>query len=441
MKQQLVILVMATTALVLIALIVPMGLLVQRFVEEDALSGVGFELQQVETMLARVPDRDAVAAELDALNSEDEDVRATVFFDDGQVIGPDQDVTPQIAEARATGRTVVVETDGGAEFIGAAYGRRDTAVIRLVVAEQRFGRGVAQSWLVLAGLGVALLALSLLVADRLGRFFVGPLVALGETAARLGDGDLDARVDPQGPPDLQQLARTFNQLAGRVSQLVAVQREEAADLAHRLRTPLTAMRLDAEDLPDPEARRRMTSHVDSLTAMVSAIIDEARRPVREGARIGCDAITVVGERSRFWSVLAEDQGRAMTVGLPQGHLMVRSSPQDLAAAVDALLGNVFDHTPEGTGLHVELLAAPGGGARLHVGDDGPGMPDLGVIQRGDSRGGSTGLGLDIVRRTAEASGGQLSIGPSRTGGTLCVVHLGPVDPAGPGEVTSTSRDR
>jgi signal transduction histidine kinase len=124
----------------------------------------------------------------------------------------------------------------------------------------------------------------------------------------------------------------------------------------------------------------------------------------------------------FWSALAADEGRDLRVQAEEGPLAVRVSAEDLAAAVDALLGNVFAHTPEGTGMLVTVRRRAGGGAVVTVRDDGPGLP-AGAVQRGRSGGGSTGLGLDIVRRTAEASGGALRLASSPAG-TEVVLELG-----------------
>ena len=93
--------------------------------------------------------------------------------------------------------------------------------------------------------------------------------------------------------------------------------------------------------------------------------------------------------------------------------------------MDALLGKVFAHTPEGTGLAVWLTRRPGGGGQLVVADDGPGMPDLPVLQRGNSGTRSTGLGLDIVRRTARDAGGRVTVGHSESGGAHVAVEFGP----------------
>jgi signal transduction histidine kinase len=100
---------------------------------------------------------------------------------------------------------------------------------------------------------------------------------------------------------------------------------------------------------------------------------------------------------------------------------VRASAEDLATATDALLENIVAHTPEGTPFEVRLSAVPGG-ARLEVSDDGPGLPSAEPI-RGRSDRGSSGLGLDIARRCAEAAGGSMTLGATPSGGALITLEL------------------
>jgi signal transduction histidine kinase len=115
---------------------------------------------------------------------------------------------------------------------------------------------------------------------------------------------------------------------------------------------------------------------------------------------------------------------------PTGPVLVRGSEADIGAAVDALIQNVFAHTPDGTGMRIEVTARIEGGGVLLVADDGPGFPESdsldGAVARGAS-GTSTGLGLD-ARRTAEASGGGMRIGRTlhapRTAVTLAVGAMG-----------------
>src|SRR5207244_5031415 len=88
--------------------------------------------------------------------------------------------------------------------------------------------------------------------------------------------------------------------------------------------------------------------------------------------------------------------------------------------------NVFAHTPDGAALTIRLSRRAAGGAWLVVTDDGPGFPGADPTERGQSSDGSTGLGLDIARRIAEASGGTLTVGRSASGGGSVTVGLGPV---------------
>ena len=85
----------------------------------------------------------------------------------------------------------------------------------------------------------------------------------------------------------------LNQLADRIDELIAEERETVADLSHRLRTPLTALRLDAEALRDPAERERIGEHVSSVERTLTAVIHSARRPQREGRMPSGDATSVV----------------------------------------------------------------------------------------------------------------------------------------------------
>ncbi|MGW0806806.1 sensor histidine kinase [Nonomuraea sp. NPDC002799] len=168
--------------------------------------------------------------------------------------------------------------------------------------------------------------------------------------------------------------------------LLAAERESVADLSHRLRTPLTGLRLDAESLLDAEEAARLQTRVDALQRAVSAVITEARQ--RSADRGTCDAAMVVRERVRFWSVLAEDQGREVSLSLPSAPLPVAVEAEDLAACVDALLGNVFAHTPEGIAMSVSLGPRHPSGALLRArgGDPdhalGPGSSASGAARHG-----------------------------------------------------------
>lgn len=220
------------------------------------------------------------------------------------------------------------------------------------------------------------------------------------------------------------MARALNRLAARIEQLLISERETVADLSHRLRTPVTALRLDTESIADPELAERLDQHVAHLERTVDAVVRDARRPVRANVTARCDVAAVVGERVAFWSALAEEQGRSLRTWLPMRPTWARIDAVDLTDVIDVLIDNVFAHTEEGVPLEVTVNAGANREVALAVQDGGPGLPGADVVARGHSNAGSSGLGLDIVRRAAIASGGRLELGRSRLGGAKVQVVMG-----------------
>ena len=131
-------------------------------------------------------------------------------------------------------------------------------------------------------------------------------------------GDLPARAPVDGPPEIRQVSNGLNRLAERIGDLLAHERETLADLSHRLRTPLTALRIDAESLAsDAEVMTRVIADVDTLTRTVNEIIDEAQAAsARRRERGDLRRVPSCASRAAYWHALAEDQERWMTVELP-----------------------------------------------------------------------------------------------------------------------------
>ncbi len=417
MRKRLAVLVAAAMSLVLVAFLVPLAILLQSVTADRAVTAATAKAQSLTSLVATAGIA-ALRPAVDQLNTT-AGHPVTVFLPDGTVLGAPGPRTPGVTLAAAQGSSLTVEGDDGREILVAVQGLpRGTAVVRAFVDRAELTRGLGAAWLVLAGLGVLLLALGVFVADRLARSIVRPVHELAAVSRRLADGDLDARARPGGPGEVRSVAAALNLLAARIRDLVRQEREAVADISHRLRTPLTVLRLDAEALRDPEEADRITGHAESLERQVTALIDQAR--ARDAAPGACDAALVVRERADFWAVLAQDQDRAVTVAIDPGPLPVAVGEPELAACLDALLGNVFAHTPEGTAYAIRLSAAPAG-ARLEVSDEGPGFDE---VPRGESGAGSTGLGLDIARQTARASGGTFSVTRARPHGVRIALELG-----------------
>jgi signal transduction histidine kinase len=420
MRRRLALLVAATTSVVLLAFLLPLAVLISDVARNNAIS----EATRLSQALASTVTAGSTAEIQQAIAVvQGRGYPAAVRLASGRLGNPEAD--PAASGVPSTG--TITQLSNGSVLIRQPVIRDDgPAVVSTVVPRARLREGVDRARLVLGGLGLVLVLLSLVVADRLARSITLPISQLAHAAERLGRGEIGTRVRPDGPDEVREVGAALNRLAARIEELLAREREVVADLSHRLRTPITALRLDADSLLDEEERSRLGADVDDLTRHVDALIREARAPVRGGVEARCDARAVVEDRVAFWRALAEDQGREVGLELPATRVDVRASAADLQAALDALLGNVIAHTPEATGFAISLEGTAEGGGVLVVADEGPGFADgVAVLGRGESLTGSTGLGLDIARRTAVASGGDFSLGRSSSGGACITMRLGP----------------
>jgi signal transduction histidine kinase len=431
MRRSVIWLAAAATSCVVIALLVALGAGLHRVTTDEATVAASVAAQDLASVVGSATSsaqiRNALATYEQGLSG----VRVQLVRGRGGAVqGPaaararQRADTRAVALARTQGRTAVLDVEDGRELVVPVFRLQGPPdVLQVLVTNARLHHGLARSYVVLALLGVMLVVLATLAADRLGRYFVRPVGHLAVTARALADGQLDERVRPSGPPEVVAVGIALNQLAGRISELLERERERAGTIAHRLRTPLTALRLSADSLSDDEERARVTGLMTELERTVDAVIREARSPEAPSDR-RCDAVAVVTERAEFWNMLAVEEQRRMDVDLGAGPLEVAAPAEELAEALDALLGNVFAHTADGTALRVGVARRPGGGARILIADDGPGIssPEL-ALARGLSGAGSTGLGLDIAARTAKASGGELTINSRDGAGTEVELDL------------------
>jgi signal transduction histidine kinase len=431
MRLRVIWLVLAIGSLILVSFMLPLALLLRTFAADNAVSGATIRAQFMAPLLATLKTSD-LQVYVDRVNQEKPSEPVTIFLPAGQRLGGYAPVTPagrRAVRLAKNGKSFSEQAPGGVAIFVAVAGigpRQGTAVIRTFVPDSELRRGVTQAWLLLGAVAVGLLAMASIVAAQLTKTLVRPLANVAMAAEQLAQGDLSARAPVDGPPEIRQVSNGLNRLAARIGELLAHERETLADLSHRLRTPLTALRIDAESLSDnEEVTARVIGDVDALTRTVNEIIAEARRPAGDDAGAICDATIVVRERAAYWRALAEDQERWMSVEIPPFSLPVRVAEQDLVACVDILLENVFAHTPEGTALSVRASPRTAGGAWIVVSDSGPGFSHPDPARRGLSSAGSTGLGLDIASRIAERSGGTLTLGRAPLGGGAVTIGLGP----------------
>ncbi len=426
MRRRITLLVGATTSAVVVAFIIPLCLLVQGLAEDRAVNQARQLVQGVATVVATVDDEATLQNTVALFVSQG--ARITVVTPTGAAYGTDAATAlsePAVQQARSTQSAFTVSTDAGVQIVIPVTTSAGVSVVTTTVPSAELRSGVNQAWATIIGLGLIIVLLSVLIARALGGRVSIPVTRLADVAHRLREGDLDARALPEGTSETLELAEALNLLADRIEQLVADERENVADLGHRLRTPVTALRLDTDLVEDPELADRLREHVDNLQRSIDAVVREARRSVREALPDTADLVTVISDRVDFWRPLAEDQDRELSLEVPAGEVLVRLPAVDVRELVDTLLDNVFAHTPEGAAMAVSVVPDDGY-AVLTVGDGGPGLlAGVGdhALRRGASGSGSTGLGLDIVRRLAESAGGGLTLGQADLGGLAAQVRL------------------
>jgi signal transduction histidine kinase len=415
-------LVAATTSAVVLAFVIPLCLLVRSMAADRALATGNDEARSAAIVVSGLHDSPQLSRSIEQVDARSP-ARTTVVAPDGTTYGDPGEgllLDDDVQRAR-DGEAFTDVDDRGGEVVIPVDTEDGVFVVVTTVAPELMRAGVYRAWASIATLGFALLVAALLVADRLGRRVSEPLTLLAGVAERLGDGDLDARAELHGPPETVELADTMNRMADRIEELLIAERATVGDLSHRLRTPVTALRLDAESLTDADVGERLGRHIEQLQTTIDTIVQDARRPLRHTMSAECDARAVVAERTAYWSALAEDQGREVRLALPDGPVHCAVDAQDLTDVVDVLVDNVFAHTSEGAGFSV-TLEVEDGQVVLEVADDGPPL----VVGLDQPRPGTSGLGLQIVRRTAARADGHFSWQHDGSG-TVARVTLARVD--------------
>ncbi|HET9722310.1 MAG TPA: ATP-binding protein [Actinomycetota bacterium] len=270
----------------------------------------------------------------------------------------------------------------------------------------------------LLAVALAGLASGLLLAWALASSFARPLRRLADASERLGAGDLSARSERVGgAEEIQQLGRSFDQMADRLERSVRAQREFVANASHQLRTPLTGMKLRLESAIDEaenqEVRKQLEAaelEVDRMAEIVDRLLMMARQ-IEEGQPTNVDLRDAVTRAVDRWEDRAAQRGASLLTRGEGG--AAQANPTDVDQILDNLLDNAIAYAP---GEIVLETARDDGAYVVSVQDQGPGIPDAerervtDRFYRGRSAPtGGSGLGLAIARELAEKWGGSLEV--------------------------------
>ncbi|HYP84708.1 ATP-binding protein [Variovorax sp.] len=265
---------------------------------------------------------------------------------------------------------------------------------------------------------------------------LAPVDRMRRNVAQRADDDLSPLPREGLPDEVQPLVRELNLLFGRVQAAFAAQKNFVADAAHELRSPLTALKLQAEALrraDDPASREaavaRLQGGIERAIHLVAQLLLLARQESGEAAANALAAPVALDDvlAQCVAASLTQAQARRIDLGVTA---TTPASVRADGAALRVMLGNLIDnaikYAPEGGRVDVSLQLEDGAPV-LRVQDDGPGIP-AGERERAFDRfyrlAGSasegSGLGLAIVRAIAERQGADVQLGEAPELGGLCV---------------------
>jgi signal transduction histidine kinase len=267
------------------------------------------------------------------------------------------------------------------------------------------------------------IATALLIGLILAHGLTAPLRKLTVAARRMAQGDLEQSVPVTSGDEIGRLAATFNQMSQELTMQTRLRRQMAADIAHDLRTPLTAIAgyveaMEEGDLEPTTARLHLVStEVQRLQDMVSdlRVLSQADAGELRLNLQNLSAAALVERAAEAHRHRAARRGIELVIDAPAGGVQVRVDEARMARVFDNLVDNAVEHTPEGGRIVLSVAATPRDVA-FSVRDSGQGveaekLPHLfDRFYRADEARGAdrhSGLGLAIVRALVEAHGGTV----------------------------------
>lgn len=264
----------------------------------------------------------------------------------------------------------------------------------------------------LTALAMLLVVVSGALAYAAAGVLARPFRDLARHAHDLGRGRFDLGIPRYGVPEADTIGRALEHSAVQLHDLVRREREFASNVSHQLRTPITALRLELEDLsmwsdtPRPVADQltRSLVQVDRLQATVTDLLDLARAR-RIGRAENVDLAEVVRAAVERWRPAAGTRHLALAVA---GEVHAHQAPGPVEQILDVLVDNALRH---GTGTVTVALIEEDHHVDIRVSDQGRDRPSEDVFHRNVGGGGQgLGIGLTVAAEIAEALGGRLRLG-------------------------------
>ncbi len=249
--------------------------------------------------------------------------------------------------------------------------------------------------------------------------------AINRTASAIVRGDLSRRMPMRNTPDaFDQLARTINAMLCQIENLIEGIRNTSNAVAHDLRTPLTELRAQLEDLIRADRSRaemregmlKAVADIDRVIGIFNALLRlaEIDSGVRRAGFRKVDLAAIATEVGELYGPPTEEKQAAFVIDATPGP-MVNGDPYLLAEAIGNLVDNAVKYTPCGGVVALRMRASAGGLIEIAVADNGPGIADIDKPRvterfyrcRATCAAAGLGLGLSLVDAIARLHGGAL----------------------------------
>jgi signal transduction histidine kinase len=295
------------------------------------------------------------------------------------------------------------------------------------------GPAFSRQFLVSMGLmAIIILAVSIWAVRRV----TAPLASLSAAAERLGN-DLNAPpMSETGTIETRQAARAFNTMQARLRSLIGNRTRMLAAISHDLRTPLTLLRLRAENVEDAPEREKMLATIAEMDSMIAVTLqfarDEATAEPRRRTDLAALLASVVDDMA--------DTGLPVTME-PAQPIVCECQPAALKRALTNLIDNAVKY---GTRARATVRSAPQA-IEITIDDEGPGIPEdeltrvfqpfYRVESSRNRETGGIGLGLAIAASIVEAHGGELSLSNRKEGGLRARIAIGTANASRPSTIS------
>ena len=256
-----------------------------------------------------------------------------------------------------------------------------------------------------------------------------PLSWLRSGVDAVAGGDFEARVPVVRDDEIGQVAVAFNEMAGRVGEMIDDRERLLADVSHELRSPIARMKVALELLPEGEKRDLVARDLREMEQLVAVLLEREALRSRVGQIEGEDVdLTALARR-----VVERCQLGAPGVELvAQGEATIRADPDLMKLLIQNLVDNAVKFSDPASGPVTVLIEAEVDEVRLRVQDEGVGIPaeraqDLfePLVKLDHARGHHVGygLGLNLCQRIVQLHGGGIELLSRKPRGTEAIVTL------------------